>query len=207
MVDSVVVIAAPKYPWLQRPAPGIWFTFGLAGILLVVTWFLYHKRVQKLEDKFGPEFKGSLRFCAKISAYMDNYEEPRFAILRLYTKSLVFLGFLQINYHIGFLVMMGCLVVESSLDTVRVLIAYRNCRSLRSVSVISDDETRVIQDATKLEPTNVYEDFTRSRSIAVMVFLVQSLLIGLVMDDSYRTTTRTCFDGTNGCPMLTSLGM
>ena len=41
-----------------------------------------------------------------------------------------------------------------------------------------------------------------------MVFLVQSLLIGIVMLDSYSTPTRTCFNGvaTDVCPMLSSLG-
>lgn len=138
---------------------------------------------------------------------MDNHEEPKFAIFRLCTINLIFLGFLQMNYQLGFLIMLGFLVVESSLDTIRVWLAYRNCRSLRSLSVISDDEAYVLQEATKLEPTNVYEDLTRPRAIAFMVFLVQALLIGLVIDDSYHSTTRTCFDGSGAsCLMFTSLG-
>lgn len=204
---ATAVIAPPKYPWFQRPAPSFPFTLAVAGVLFLVTWILYRKRVEKLKSKFGTEFRGSLRVCAKISAYMDNHEEPRFAILRLCTKAVLFLGLLQMDYHKGFLIMLACLVVESSLDTIRVLLAYRNCSSLRRVTVISDDEAHDINDVTKLEPTNVYEDLTRPRFIAVMVFFVQVLLIGLVMDDSYRTPTRTCFNGTSdSCPMLTSLG-
>ena len=209
VVDAFLATnAKPKYYWFRRSAPGVPFTFLLACILLVITLILYNKRVQKLKRKFGPEaFTGSLRVSALISAYMDNHEEPKFAIFRLCTINLIFLGFLQMNYQLGFLVMLGFLVVESSLDTIRVWLAYRNCRSLRSLSVISDDEAYVLQEATKLEPTNVYEDLTRPRAIAFMVFLVQALLIGLVIDDSYHSTTRTCFDGSGAsCLMFTSLG-
>jgi len=197
----------PKYPWFQRPAPGYVFTFIIAAVLYVLAFYLYRTRVNKIKQKFDPEeWKGSLRVCAKISAYMDHHEDPAFAILRLCTKAFLFLGFMQLNYQVGFLIMLGCLVVESSLDTIRVLLAVRNCKSLSGVSVIADDETHDLRDGTKLEPTNVYEDLTRPRSIAVMVFAVQVMLIGLVLDDSYRTTTRTCFNGTDGCLMLTSLG-
>jgi len=211
MLDDDVIddddFAEPKYPWFQRPAPGIRFTFVVAGMLLVWLLIFFYMRVQKLKSKFGPEFRGSLRVCAMISAWMDNQEDPRFAVLRLCAKSFLFLGFLQIDYHFGFKIMMGVLVVESSLDSIRVLLAYRNCKSLRDSTVsTSEEEAHDMHATTQLEPTNVYEDLTRPRSIAVMVFLVQSLLIGIVMYDSYRTTTRTCFDGTEGCLMLGSLG-
>ena len=74
--------------------------------------------------------------------------------------------------------------------------------------MIADEEGHDIRTAaTKLEPTNVYEDLTRPRSIAILVFLTQSLLIGLVMADSYRTTTRTCFGADTGnCPVLSAVG-
>jgi len=203
-----MTIAYPKYPEFQRPCPDKKFTFALAGLFFLVTFYLYRKRVDRLKLKFGVEqFTGSLRVCAKISAYMDHHEEPGFAMLRLSTKALLFLGFMQWNFQTGFLLMLICLIVESSLDSIRVYLAYRNCSSLSSVSVIADDEAHDIRDAAnQLEPTNVYEDLTRPRSIAVLVFLTQVLLIGLVMDDTFRTTTRTCFDGNDGCLMLTSLG-
>ena len=203
---------ALEYKWFQRPAPSFRFTFVLAGILLIWTSIQLHRRVQRVKHKFGGgrannnEFRGLLRFCAMVSAYMDN-DEPTFAIARLFTKALVFLGLLQIGYHRGFLLMLGLLVLESSLDTARILLANWSCRSLRQLRVTSDEEAKEIREtATQLEPTNVYEDLTRPRSIAVMVFLVQSLLIGIVLFDSYSTTTRTCFNGTDGCQMLASLG-
>ena len=183
----------------------------MAILLLVATFVLYRQRVKALEQKFtaaGESFEGSLRVCAKISAYMDHHEEPGFAILRVCAKSLLFLGFLQWHYHIGFLIMMLVLLAESSLDTLRILLAYWNCKRLDSLSVIADDEAHELRAAaTKLNPTNVYEDLTKPRSIAILVFLTQVVLVGLVMDDSYRTTTRVCFSGKdNACPVLTSLG-
>jgi hypothetical protein len=80
---------------------------------------------------------------------------------------------------------------------------------LDKAQALSDEEAKHLEtESTKsvLNPTNVYEDLTRHQSLATMVFMVQAFLIGLVMDDTYRTETRTCFNGTDGCPMLTSLG-
>uniref|UniRef100_A0A7S3P733 Uncharacterized protein n=1 Tax=Amphora coffeiformis TaxID=265554 RepID=A0A7S3P733_9STRA len=198
---------APKYPWFQRPAPSVHVTFGLALVSFLLACSFYGRRVGTLRDKFGTEhFQGSLRVCALISAYMDNYGYPRFATLKLVTKSLLFLGLLQLHFHKGFWIMWAILVLESSLDTIRVVLAYQNCGSITKVTALSEEEARDMRASTTLDPTNVYEDLTRPKSIAVMVFLVQTLLIGLVMDDTYQTTTRTCFNGKDGCAMLTSLG-
>lgn len=196
----------PDYPWFQRPAPSANVTFALAGILLVWTGIQFQQRVQRLKQKFGDaRFTGSLRCSAYISAYVDN-EDPTFAIARLCAKSLVFLGLMQINFHRGFWIMLGLLVLESSLDTIRILLAYCSCHSLRQLRATSEDEAKDIQDVTQLEPTNVYEDLARPKSIAGMVFVVQTSLIGIVMYDTYSTTTRSCFNGTEGCLMLESLG-
>lgn len=206
--DDVIPAMAedPKFPWFERPAPSIQITFLFTAISFVLTCWFYGTRVKSLKTKFGDHFKGSLRVCALISAYMDNYGFPRFATLKLCTKSFLFLGLLQINFHQGFVIMWGILIVESSLDTIRVFLAYHNCASLANVDVVSDEEALDMRATTTLAPTNVYEDLTRPKSIAVMVFLVQGLLIGLVMYDTYETQTRTCFNGHDGCPMLTSLG-
>ena len=201
----------PKYPSFDGPAPTFEYTLALAAILMIATFILYRQRVAALRQKFtaaGESFEGSLRACAKISAYMDHHEEPGFAILRVCAKSILFLGLLQWHYHVGYLVMLLVLLLESSLDTMRILLAYWNCKRLDSLSVIADDEAHELRAAaTKLNPTNVYEDLTKPRSIAILVFLTQVVLVGLVMDDSYRTTTRACFSGAEGgCPVLTSVG-
>lgn len=208
ILDDDNVNTGPDYLWFQRPALDSRYTFVCAIVLLIVVLINYKRRLVMLKQKLGhEEFKGSLRFCAMISAYVDN-DEPTFAVARLVTKSLFFLGLLQTNYHLGFLIMMGILILESSLDVTRVLLAYWNCKSLQDVRATSEEEAKDIAASTQLEPTNVYEDLTRPRTIAVMVFLVQSLLIGIVMLDSYGTPTRTCFNGvaTDVCPMLASLG-
>lgn len=208
--DDVIpsgVAEDPRYPWFQRPAPSVSVTLTLCLVSALCTAWFYRGRVVTLRHRFGREhFTGSLRACALISAYMDNYGFPRFATLKLLSKSLLFLGLLQMHFHRGFWIMWLILIVESSLDTVRVVLAYYNCGSLAKVSALSDEEAKDMRATTTLDPTNVYEDLTRPKSIAVMVFLVQTLLIGLVMDDTYDTTTRTCFNGKDGCLMLTSLG-
>ena len=201
-------IHPPKYPWFQRPAPTAPATLVVAAILILTTLYFYHRRVQKLRSKFAPnEFTGSLRTCAFISAYMDHHDEPSFAILRVATKSILFLGICQWKYQLGFIIMMVLLVLEANLDTIRILLSYKNCKRLGSLSVIADDEAHDLHTATsQLVPTNVYEDLSRPQAISILVFLTQVLLVGLVMDDSLRTTTRTCFNGKDGCPVLTSLG-
>jgi hypothetical protein len=194
--------------WFQRPALEPRITFAIGAVLLILTWMQYRRRVAVLRQKFGTTWSGTLRVCSMISAYMDN-DEATFAVARLVTKSFFFLGMLQIDFHRGFLIMLGILVIESCVDMARILLAYWNCKSLEELRNTSEDEAREISTAsTELEPTNVYEDLTRPRTIAVMVFLIQTLLIGIVMYDSYSTTTRTCFNGvaTDVCPMLSSLG-
>jgi len=206
-LDDDNIASGPDYLWFQRPAPSHLFTFSFASTLLLLTLIAYYRRVKVLKNKLGREFHGSVLFCTLVSAYLDN-DEPTFAVARLATKSLFFLGLLQLDYHLGFVIMMIVLLLESSMDATRILLAYRNCRSIRDVHATSQDEAKeLLAASTTLEPTNVYEDLTRSRLIAIMVFLVQSLLIGIVMFDSYSTPTRTCFNGTaDVCPMLASLG-
>eukprot|EP00977_Amphora_coffeiformis_P030086 scaffold44540_cov229-Amphora_coffeaeformis.AAC.1 len=199
------------YPWFQRPAPSVCFTFGVAAMFAMVTALLYRARVLALREKFGNEnFRGRIRATALVSAYMDNYGFPRFATVRLCTKSLFFLACLQLDFHTGFWIMWTVLVLESSLDALRILLAYHDCQSLteEASAVVSDEEVHDMKSTTTLDPTNVYEDLTRPDSIGAMVFTVQALLIGLVMLDTYSDKTRTCFDGngTNGCPMLGSMG-
>jgi len=198
----------PDYLWFQRPALGPRYTFTLAIGMLLLVLVQYTRRLAALKQKLGPdEFKGSLRFCEMIAAYADN-DEPTFTVARMVTKSLFFLGLLEINYQKGFFIMMAILVFESTGDIARVLLGYWNCKSLQDVHPTSEEEAKSIAASTQLEPSNVYEDISRPKLIAFMVFLVQSMLIGIVMLDSYSTPTRTCFNGvaTDACPMLSSLG-
>ncbi|CAJ1932031.1 unnamed protein product [Cylindrotheca closterium] len=215
----IVIIPYPKYEWFQRPCPSSEVTLIVAGMLFVWTAILFHQRVDRIKTKLrgiGPQpddyqddhFVGSLRICSLISAYMDHHEDPGFAILRLGTKAILFLGLMQRNFQHGFLIMLAVLFVECSLNTARILLVYQNCKSIDSVQPLADDEAYDItgDNARQLEPTNVQEDLTRPFALAVLVFLTQIVLIGLVLDDTYLTTTRTCFNGTTGCLMLTSLG-
>jgi hypothetical protein len=221
--DDVYSPGPDSPPWFQQPAPSVRVTFTIAAIVLVYVAWQHHQRVLQLRVKFGAgqgntnnNFRGALRYSAIISAYVDN-DDPTFAIARLVGKSTVFLGLMQLNFVHGFLLMLFLLILESSLDTIRILLAYYSCQSLRQLraTTASSDEAKDLgddnakeEDETLLEPTNVYEDLARPMPISIMVFSVQTLLIGCVMYDTYSTTTRTCFNGvaTDTCPMLASMG-
>jgi hypothetical protein len=199
-------------PWFQQPAPSVRVTFTVAALVVVWVVYQHHQRVQQLRVKFGgisAPFRGALRYSAIISAYVDN-DDPIFAIARLVGKSTVFLGLMQLNFIHGFWFMVALLVLESSLDTVRILLAYGSCHSLRQLraTTASSDEAKDLDETTELAPNNVYEDLARPMPISIMVFSVQTLLIGCVMYDTYSTTTRTCFNGNplDACPMLESMG-
>jgi hypothetical protein len=199
-------------PWFQQPAPSVRVTFTVAALVVVWVVYQHHQRVQQLRVKFGgisAPFRGALRYSAIISAYVDN-DDPIFAIARLVGKSTVFLGLMQLNFIHGFWLMVALLVLESSLDTVRILLAYGSCHSLRQLraTTASSDEAKDLDETTELAPNNVYEDLARPMPISIMVFSVQTLLIGCVMYDTYSTTTRTCFNGNplDACPMLESMG-
>jgi hypothetical protein len=219
--DDIYSPGPDSPPWFQKPAPSVRVTFTIAAIVLVYVAWQHHQRVLQLRVKFsagqGSNFRGALRYSAIISAYVDN-DDPTFAIARLVGKSTVFLGLMQLNFIHGFLLMLFLLILESSLDTIRILLAYYSCQSLRQLraTTASSDEAKDLggdddakeEDETLLEPTNLYEDLARPMPISIMVFSVQTLLIGCVMYDTYSTTTRTCFNGvaTDTCPMLASMG-
>ena len=197
--------------WYQQPAPPVTFTLVVAALAGFVSACLYRQRLRRLTQKFPAEdFHGSLKICTMISAYVDHHESPGYAISRVSTKGLVFLAVCQVNYHVGFWFMLGFVLLESNLDTLRVFLGYWNCKGLGSVQVIADEEIRDLQGtlATTLEPTNVYEDLTRPQSIGIMVFVTQVILIWLVLRDTYDNSLRTCFDGVSDhkCAMLSSMG-
>jgi hypothetical protein len=161
-------VHGPDYLWFQRPAPSYRVTLILATALVMWTAVQFWGRIRRLRRRFGPtEFRGSLRFCAMVSTYMDN-EEPTFAVSRLVSKSLVFLFLLQYEFHFGFLFMLALIALESGLDTVRIFLAFQNCRSLTALKAASEEEAKNLKETTQLEPTNVYEDLTRPKTIAVM---------------------------------------
>lgn len=176
-----------SFPLLQGPAPDYEITFAVAAVFFVATLALYCRRVQRLKSKFGPDaFHGPLRTASLISAYIDDHEAWGYAVLRICTKSILFLGGLQLNFHWGYVAMFVFLMLESSLDSIRILLAYRHCRSLGKVQAIHDGEAKGLKDVTKFEPTNVYEDMTRPVWIAGMVF-------GLQVGDRAQLSFFRCF--------------
>ena len=97
--------------------------------------------------------------------------------------------------------------VESVLDSVRVVLAYLESPSLKEYIPTSDAFVkRQTAPYVELQPTNVYEDLTRSYLVVGMVFATQLLLMAFVAIDLYNSPTMTCPDGTVACPVGGTLG-
>ncbi|KAI2493623.1 hypothetical protein MHU86_20911 [Fragilaria crotonensis] len=59
---------------------------------------------------------------------------------------------------------------------------------------------------TELKPANVYEDLGRGRTIVIMVFITQAVLISFVVIDIMSSQTFKCPDGTPNCPIFGTFG-
>ena len=110
-------------------------------------------------------------------------------------QSFLFLGGLQINYRLTLFVMLGWFAVESSADSVRVLIAVSEAQSLKELIVFSSaTRSQLRNPTTTLEPHNVYEDMGHSRVVLWLVFLTQAILIAFVVSccESCSKSTGKC---------------
>jgi hypothetical protein len=165
-----------NYLHLQSPAPGPSVAFSLAGAFFVGTFYLYYQRLQPLKTRLGLHgFKGYVRVAALISAFLDTHDSPGFAILRICTKSFLFLGILQVHYGWGFLFLGVFNVIDSLMDTIRILMNYRRCKSLDGLTVMCEVEANLLElkNGQKLKPLNVYEDLQQPGWMAFLVFLLQ----------------------------------
>jgi len=177
--------------------------FTLLAIVQYVNRYLRLKRVMPTPWKKG----GALvTIRTMISCYIDT-DDPLFVITKFSAQSFWFLGAMQINYSVAFIFMMKLFVVESVLDSLRVILAVWETDSLKDYIPTSDSFIkRKEHDFVDLQPTNVYEDLTRSYLVVLIVFVAQVLLITFVVIDIYSSPTMTCPDGTAGCPITGTLG-
>lgn len=122
-------------------------------------------RVHKLKKAVGGSFTANTRTRAWISAFIDN-DSPVYTIAKMYAQSFLFLGGLQYNYELTFSVMLIVFAVESTLDSLRVLLAFWDTDSLHDVVLTSSSleasmrinmEKSQHSDAViQLRPRNVY---------------------------------------------------
>jgi hypothetical protein len=125
--------------------------------------------------------------------------------------SFLFLGGFQLNYSRAFIAMLAWFVLESLADIARVLIAFFEVDDLKDFVAVTKARQREIRknhQAHKivLEPTNVYEDLSRSKDIVFMIFVLQAIMISFVVVDIFSGATHACRDGTKGCPIVGTFG-
>lgn len=93
------------------------------------------------------------------------------------------------------------------MDISKVLIAVAREKNMREVDLISQEfKDSIDRNAKRLEPSNIYEDMTRSRAIVIMVFMTQCMLISFVVLTTYQTKFHTCLDGTPRCEVGKTMG-
>lgn len=126
---------------------------------------------------------GSVLFRAMISVAIDS-DEPFYTIVSFSAFSFFFLAGLQLNYTVTFSSMLAFFGLCAFGDSVRVLLAFSGANSLADVvftSKVMESKLRNKPATTELKPSNVYEDLGRGRTIVMMVFFTQVILISFVV--------------------------
>jgi len=141
-----------------------------------------------------------------ISAAIDN-DSPSYTIIKMAAQSFVFLGGIQLNYEMAFIIMLAFFTFESSLDVFRTMLSFFEYKDFDDLVVTSNSMRHQIKKtSTQLSPGSVYEDLSRHQYIVIMVFLTQAVLISFVVVDIFDSATHSCPDGTSGCPVAGTLG-
>lgn len=143
---------------------------------------MWIRRLYLIKQRRDVPFRGSYLIRAMISTAIDS-EEPFYTIASFSAFSFLFLGGLQLDYRISFIVMLGIFAMTSAGDSIRVILAFRDATSLSDAFVSSDIMESSMRKAveTELKPANVYEDLGRGRTIVIMVFITQAVLISFVV--------------------------
>lgn len=182
----------------NRPAPAEWVSFLIGGIFSTIGFVYWVVRVLRLKKAVGGAFTANTRTRAWISAFIDN-DDNLMTICKMYAQSFLFLGGLQHNYALTFIVMLVFFAVESTLDSLRVVLAFLEANSLSDVVLTSsalaasmrqNQQLSMHAEAVQLKPRNVYEDLSREKLIVIMVFITQAILIGFVVSTCCRYLVR-----------------
>lgn len=174
----------------NEPAPEFYVAFIIGGVFSVLGFFLWTRRLKRIRADLGRPLTGSLPLRTAISAFIDN-DEPFYAIVKMAAQSFLFLGGLQLDFRVAFFAMLGFFALESTADSLRVLLAFNEAHDFSDCVVTSNSLRRQMKKTTMtLQPTNVYEDVGRDMTIVVMVFITQFLLITFVVRILYRAQFR-----------------
>jgi hypothetical protein len=123
-----------------------------------------------------------LHLRAMISAAIDS-DEPAYVVVKMAGQSFLFLGGLQLDYQLTFSVMLAYFAVESCGDSLRVVIAFNEAASISDLVIASSGIKSQIREnkTAQLTPSNVYEDISRNKTVVLMVFVTQCVLISFVV--------------------------
>lgn len=162
------------------PEPRVAFIIGAVfSAYAILLWVLRFRRISKAIEKSNRSTKLCIR--AMISAAIDN-DSPQYTVVKLAAQSFLFLGGIQLNYELAFIIMLSWFAFESSLDTLRILLSFVEYEDFAHLVVTSTSMRKQIKKtSTQLTPGNVYEDLSREAYIVIMVFLTQGILISFVV--------------------------
>ena len=152
-------------------------------------FLLWVRRVYQTKqdvEKLGVSFTGTVLLRAMISRAIDN-DDPLYTVVSFGAFSFLFLGGIQLSYQTTLVAMLVVYAVASFGDSARILLAVKSATSLQDVvqtsSIVHSSLRKKQQQAasTKLNPSNVYEDLGRGKTIVIMVFITQCILISFVV--------------------------
>ena len=144
-------------------------------------WIRRVWQCKKQLEALNVQFTGITVVRAMISRAIDN-DDPAYTVASFAAFSFLFLGGLQLSYQTTFISMIIVYAVVSLGDCLRIILAFASANSLKDVvqtSSIVHSKLRSVQ--ATLSPSNVYEDLGRGKTIVVMVFITQVLLIAFVV--------------------------
>lgn len=94
--------------WTSDPAPAPWITFTIGGVLAfvqIIMWRIRYIRLKNNADQGeGHNCAYALSTRAMLSAYIDA-DEHWYTITKMGAQSFLFLGGIQLNYHVTFSIM------------------------------------------------------------------------------------------------------
>jgi hypothetical protein len=149
-------------------------------------------RMSKLMAEKGIKFQGTTLLRGAISCAID-VDDSFYVIVSFGGVSFLFLGGIQLHYQWTLLAMVCTYLVASLGETIRVLLAFGTAKSLADVVVTSDlMKSQLRNVSTQLKPSNVYEDLGRGRTIVVMTFITQGILIAFVVSKPFLVDDWRC---------------
>lgn len=160
--------------------------YQVLGLIGIGMWFYRIRALKKRMAARTPPIKltGNALMRALISCGIDS-DSPFYVIVSYGSVSFLFLGGIQLHYKWTLLCMIVVYVISALGESARVLLAFSSARSLADVVLTSKflaSKLRTV--STELSPSNVYEDLGRGKTIVVMVFITQVILISFVVSSA-----------------------